>query len=184
MRKKTGTSGHTRKPSRGPYSHITNKYFRNRVSPPPPRDQHVAMTNNFSYSYENAINRSSARPRPTSSWCPTSAPCGPLWLKSAGLLEDNPFFRTLSFSDYCSRSFGRPWSVPRSVWGGTDLHACAVTLSPDALCWYVIDVVLRRHFDVGGYEANRSNCGRTNSTTARRRVRGRGVSGPDRAGSL
>ena len=61
--------------------------------------------------------------------------------------------------------------------GGTDLHACAVTLSPDALCWYVINVILRQHFDVGGYEANRSNCGQTNSTTAPRQVRGRGVSG-------
>ena len=50
------------------------------------------------------------------------------------------------------------------------MHACAVTLSPDALCWYVINVILRQHFDVGGYEANRYNCGQTTSTTATRRV--------------
>jgi hypothetical protein len=69
------------------------------------------------------------------------------------------------------------------IWGGTDLHACAVTLSPDAFCWYVIDVILRQHFDVGGYEANRSNCGQTNSAglhgpagTRKRRSR----TGPDR----
>ena len=43
------------------------------------------------------------------------------------------------------------------IWGGTDLDACAVTLSPDAFHEYNIDVILRQHFDVGGYEANRSN---------------------------
>ena len=48
------------------------------------------------------------------------------------------------------------------IWGGTDIDACAVTLSPDASRWYIIDVSWRQHFDVGGYEANRSNCGQTN----------------------
>jgi hypothetical protein len=36
------------------------------------------------------------------------------------------------------------------IWVGTDLHACAVTLSLDAFCLCVIDVILRRHFDVRG----------------------------------
>jgi hypothetical protein len=47
----------------------------------PPHDQQVTMTNTFHIRMKNAINRASARPRPTSSWCPLSAPCGPLWLK-------------------------------------------------------------------------------------------------------
>ena len=79
----------------------------------PPHDQQVAMTNNFHIRMKNAINRVSARPRPTSSWCPPSAPCGPLWLKQSGLLDNNPIFRTLSFSDGCSRFFSRLWSVSR-----------------------------------------------------------------------
>ena len=49
------------------------------------------------------------------------------------------------------------------IWGGTDFHACAATLSPDAVCLYIINVILRRHFDLGGYEANRSICGQINS---------------------
>ena len=32
---------------------------------------------------------------------------------------------------------------------------CVTTLMH--FCWYVIDVILRRHFDVGGYEVNRSS---------------------------
>ena len=41
------------------------------------------------------------------------------------------------------------------IWGGTDSHACAVTLSPHAFCLYIINVILRRHLDLGGYEVNR-----------------------------
>jgi hypothetical protein len=62
---------------------------------------------------KNAINRSSARPTPTSSWCPPSATCGPLCRKKSGLLEDNRIFRTPSFSDGCSRFVSRPWRVSR-----------------------------------------------------------------------
>ena len=64
----------------------------------------------------------------------------------------------------------------------SDLNACAVTLPPDAFRWYIINVILRRHFDVGMYEVNRSNCGQTNSAglhgpgTRKRRSR----TGPDR----
>ena len=53
---------------------------------------------------KNAINRSSARPRPASSRCPLSAPCGLRWLKWSGLLEDNPFCRTRSFSSRAASS--------------------------------------------------------------------------------
>jgi hypothetical protein len=42
-----------------------------------------------------------------------------------------------------------------------------VTLPPDAFRWYIIDVILRQHFDVGGYEVNRSNCGLTTVLAAR-----------------
>ena len=63
-------------------------------------EEQVAMRNNFHIRMKNAINRVSARPRPTSLWCPPSAPCGPLWLKMSGFLEHNQFatYRTLSFS--------------------------------------------------------------------------------------
>jgi hypothetical protein len=76
------------------------------------------------------------------------------------------------------------------IWGGTDLDACAVTLPPDAFRSYIVDVILRQHFDVGGYEVNRSNCGltnsagcmggQTNSAGCMGRVRGRGDLGPVR----
>ena len=49
------------------------------------------------------------------------------------------------------------------IWGGTDSHACAVTLSPHAFCLYIINVILQRYFDLGGYEANPSEYGQTNS---------------------
>jgi hypothetical protein len=71
-----------------------------RVTPPPMANRwRVATTDNFHIRIKkNAINRSSARPRPT---------------YSLDTETQNPFFWTLSFSTGCSRSFSRPWSVSR-----------------------------------------------------------------------